>query len=44
VSGPEGALLAVTDEARVIRDHDGQLHRVVGMARVERAPALAAAA
>jgi integral membrane sensor domain MASE1 len=30
----DGALLEASDEARVIRDHDGQLHRVVGIVRV----------
>jgi integral membrane sensor domain MASE1 len=34
VNGASGAVLAATDEARVIRDHDGQLHRVVGIARI----------
>ena len=33
-----GGPLAATDEARVIRDHDGQLHRVVGMVRIAAAP------
>jgi hypothetical protein len=32
-------VLAVTDEARVIRDHDGQLHRVVGIVRISTVPA-----
>jgi integral membrane sensor domain MASE1 len=31
VSGTSGQVLAATDEARVIRDHDGQLHRIVGI-------------
>jgi len=30
--------LAVTDEARAIRDHDGALHRVVGIVRIAAAP------
>ena len=30
----DGALLEASDEARVIRDHDGQLHRVVGIVRI----------
>jgi integral membrane sensor domain MASE1 len=30
----DGALLEAIDEARVIRDHDGQLHRVVGIVRL----------
>lgn len=30
----DGALLEASDEARVIRDHDGQLHRVVGIVRL----------
>jgi PAS domain-containing protein len=34
VNGPGGSLVAATDEARVIRDHDGQLHRVVGIVRM----------
>ena len=34
VNGASGALLAATDEARAIRDHDGQLHRVVGIVRI----------
>jgi len=37
--GPNSALLTASDEARVIRDHDGQLHRVVGIVRVSTAPA-----
>jgi integral membrane sensor domain MASE1 len=40
VSGAGGAPAAATDEARAIRDHDGTLHRVVGIVRV--APAAAA--
>ena len=32
--GADGALLEASDEARVIRDHDGQLHRVVGIVRL----------
>jgi hypothetical protein len=35
-----GPSAAATDEARAIRDHDGQLHRVVGIVRI--APAAAA--
>jgi integral membrane sensor domain MASE1 len=34
VTGPGGGALAATDEARAIRDHDGTLHRVVGIVRV----------
>jgi len=30
----DGSLLEASDEARVIRDHDGQLHRVVGIVRI----------
>jgi integral membrane sensor domain MASE1 len=40
VTGGGGAALAVSDEARAIRDHDGALHRVVGIVRVN-APAAA---
>src|SRR5262249_25960031 len=29
--GADGALMEASDEARVIRDHDGQLHRIVGI-------------
>lgn len=32
--GADGASLEISDEARVIRDHDGELHRVVGIARI----------
>jgi len=32
--GPGGSLLTATDEARAIRDHDGELHRVVGIVRI----------
>lgn len=34
VRGPAGAPLAVSDEARAILDHDGALHRIVGIVRV----------
>ena len=34
VAGPDGAPLAVSDEARAIVDHDGEMHRVVGLVRV----------
>jgi integral membrane sensor domain MASE1 len=34
VTGVDGAKVAVTDEARAIIDHDGELHRVVGIVRV----------
>lgn len=34
IAGPGGIPLAVSDEARAIRDHDGALHRVVGIVRV----------
>ncbi|MFO1323189.1 MAG: MASE1 domain-containing protein [Burkholderiales bacterium] len=37
VTGPGGAPLAATDEARAIRDHDGELHRIVGLVRVSAA-------
>jgi len=30
----DGSLVEASDEARVIRDHDGQLHRVVGIVRI----------
>lgn len=39
VGGAGAPPVAATDEARAIRDHDGELHRVVGIVRV--APALA---
>lgn len=32
--GGSGDLLSASDEARAIRDHDGQLHRIVGIVRV----------
>jgi integral membrane sensor domain MASE1 len=38
VAGPGSVMLAATDEARVIRDHDGALHRVVGIVRVAATP------
>jgi hypothetical protein len=31
---PGGETLDATDEARAIRDHDGALHRVVGIVRL----------
>ncbi len=31
---PSGRSLVASDEARAIRDHDGQLHRVVGIVRI----------
>ena len=34
IVGPDRTALAATDEARAIRDHDGALHRVVGMVRM----------
>lgn len=34
VGGPAGTVLMATDEARAIRDHDGELHRVVGIVRI----------
>lgn len=34
VAGQDGAPLAASDEARAIVDHDGELHRVVGLVRV----------
>lgn len=36
--------MAATDEARTIRDHDGELHRVVGLVRISPVTAVAAAA
>ncbi len=30
----DGTILEASDEARAIRDHDGQLHRVVGIVRI----------
>ena len=38
VSGIAGATQSVTDEARTIRDHDGELHRIVGIVRVAAGP------
>jgi hypothetical protein len=38
VAGPGSVVLAATDEARVIRGHDGALHRVVGIVRVAATP------
>jgi integral membrane sensor domain MASE1 len=38
VSGPSGTS-TVIDEARAIRDHDGELHRIVGIVRVVPLPA-----
>ncbi|MCC6868171.1 MAG: MASE1 domain-containing protein [Burkholderiales bacterium] len=38
------ATLAATDEARAIRDHDGELHRVVGLVRIDPVTATAVAA
>ena len=34
VAGPGGVMLAATDEARVIRDHAGALHRVGGIPQI----------
>ena len=34
LAGGNGAVLSVTDESRPIHDHDGALHRVVGIVRV----------
>lgn len=34
LNGPGGSPLAASDEARAIRDHDGALHRVVGILRI----------
>ena len=34
MQGADGGRIAVTDEARAIIDHDGSLHRVVGIVRV----------
>lgn len=39
VGGAAGTPAAATDEARAIRDHDGALHRVVGIVRVAKATA-----
>ncbi|MCC7325260.1 MAG: MASE1 domain-containing protein [Burkholderiales bacterium] len=36
--GSAGATQAATDEARAIRDHDGALHRIVGIVRVTAGP------
>ena len=33
VQRPEGTPVALTDEAQAIRDHDGSLHRITGIAR-----------
>lgn len=44
VNRPDGSPVAATDEARAIRDHDGQLHRVVGMVRMAPLAASGAAA
>jgi len=44
VHGPAGTALAATDEARAIRDHDGELHRIVGIVRIGTAAPLPAAA
>lgn len=41
VAGASGGALIATDEARVIRDHDGALHRIVGIVRI--APTVAQA-
>jgi ClpP class serine protease len=41
VHGPGGSALAATDEARAIRDHDGELHRIVGIVRIGAASAAA---
>ena len=38
VRGPGGTPLAASDEARAILDHDGELHRVVGLVRIASAP------
>jgi PAS domain-containing protein len=38
VLGPGGVPLAVSDDARAIFDHDGALHRIVGIIRVAPAP------
>ena len=38
VRGQGGAALAVSDEARAILDHDGALHRVVGIVRIAPSP------
>jgi hypothetical protein len=42
--GADGSLLEASDEARAIRDHDGQLHRVVGIVRITPAARVAVAA
>jgi len=44
MQGPAGAPIVVSDEARAIVDHDGSLHRVVGIVRVIAAGAEAARA
>jgi len=39
VRGNSGNVVNLTDEARAVRDHDGALHRVVGIVRIGAAPA-----
>ena len=36
-------MLTANDEARAIRDHDGQLHRIVGIVRISTPVAAGAA-
>ena len=44
VSAGSGSMMTAGDEARAIRDHDGELHRVVGMVRLTPMAALELAA
>jgi len=44
ITTANGSMLTAADEARAIRDHDGQLHRVVGMVRLTPMAALELAA
>ena len=44
VGGPGGTVLLASDEARAIRDHDGELHRVVGIVRISTTASMGASA
>jgi hypothetical protein len=44
VTAGGGSMMTASDEARAIRDHDGELHRVVGMVRLTPMAALELAA
>ena len=35
LTGADGGVVAVTDEAQPIRDHDGSLHRMAGIVRID---------